>query len=120
MDWIKREIYMKARQKLENNEEFFICNALLEILGEYSIYPECTENLRYEGGLSAKELYNCRKESILKEFFPEFMGLNDGKIWDPDGTYIEQHHIQDVWWSSFELWKGKPPRILILDTILRD
>ena len=121
MDDFKREMYMKALQKIKDCEEYFICNALLEILSEYSIYPECAENLEeYGEDLSDKNLYNYRKESILKEFFPEFMRLNDGRVWGPDGTYSKQQGVQNVWWSPFEHWKVKYFRIEILDTILRD
>lgn len=121
MDDFKREMYMKAKQTLENDEEYFVCNALLEVLSEYSVYPECAENqIEYEEDSYFNEIYAYQKESILREFFPEFTRLNDKRVWDPDGTYREQQGIRDVWWSPFERWKGKDPRILILDTILRD
>ena len=116
MDWIKREMYMDAKQKLESGKRYFVCHALIAVLVEYTgISPD--KELSYINWKNENER-NYQKEKLLQEFFPEFTRLNDGKVWEGDGVFRKQVGPHDAWWDN--QWSQKDPRILILDTILRD
>ena len=119
MDWIKREMYMAAKEKLESREEAFVCHALIAVLAEYAlIYPESIELTSCD--LDDMNRCDYQVEKLLQEFFPEFMRLNDGKVWNEYGNFRKQIGIQDMWWDRWQQWPWGDPRILILDTILRD
>ena len=125
MDWIKREMYMAAKEKLESCEEAFVCHALIAVLAEYGlVYSEqaefTSEDWNSWNNLDDQDKCHYKVEKLLQEFFPEFMRLNDGKIWNEYGNFRKQIGIQDMWWDKWPQWPWGDPRILILDTILRD
>ena len=85
----------------------------------YSEQAEFTsEDWNSWNNLDDQDKYHYQVEKLLQEFFPEFMRLNDGKVWEGDGVFRKQVGPHDAWWDN--QWSQKDPRILILDTILRD
>ena len=100
MDDLKEKIYLLALDMIKDKKKCFMCNALKE---SYKQYIGAEEKLNYEE---------------LKELFPEFFNLYDGRYWyyseDRSILFIEQHNIHQPWWSS-ELME---PRKRMLELIL--
>ena len=100
MDDLKEKIYLLALDIIKSRKIPFICEALR---ASYKEYTGTEKMLSYEE---------------LKELFPEFFSLYDGRYWyySVNGSilFIEQHNIHGCWWSS-ELIE---PREMIIKLIL--
>ena len=100
MDDLKEKIYLLALDIIKNRKAFFICDALIE---SYEEYTGTEKMVSYEE---------------LKELFPEFFSLYDGRYWcspkNRSVLFVDKHNMHQAWWHS----KLVKPRKRILELIL--
>ena len=102
MDYLKRELYMRAVELIETKQSDFICHALRDAtneLGKYSFF-------------SQKE---------IATWFPEFIALNDGVAWTTscisgEPASVPQEHEYSAWFTLGV--KERKLRLQVINTIL--
>ena len=86
MDSLKLQLYLRAREHIQQGKNTFCCWALGEALSDFGLISKGV------GILNFPELH--------QEFFPEFFSLYDGSYWDKEGGNYSQCPEDSAWWSS--------------------
>ena len=109
MDDYKRTLYMQALtilyQARKDYKLAFICHELRRAF--YNEHSDSHRPSEFDNNFHSSE--------IVREFFPEFRAMFDGKCYYSDGDAYPIH-INEVWWEATWI----EPRICALEYILRD
>lgn len=97
MDSLKLQLYLRARERIQQNKNVFCCPALQGALRDFGLIPTTLDRI------SSAE--------TLKEFFPEFFSLYDGSYWGEEGGNCSQDPEDSAWWNS----PWREPRLRALD-----
>ena len=104
MDYLKRELYMRAAELLETKQSDFICYALQDATNELGKYS-----------------YAFFSQKEINTWFPEFVALNDGVAWkvsyiDGEPTHMPLESKDSAWFTLGV--KERKLRLQVINTIL--
>lgn len=86
MDSLKLQLYLRARERIQQNKNVFCCLALEKALSDFGLIPKGFSILNFP--------------ELHQEFFPEFFSLYDGSYWGKEGGNYSQYPEDSAWWSS--------------------